>query len=223
MEKDRTEYFRQYRLNHLEDYKRRSKEFQERQKQGIEAHDEHYYHSIEELKEAEARGEGRINWDKWQEIIDKTKEQFNGMTFQKKQEHQNTNNSAVPKWVYRNSTGQLLGHYQSTKEVMEAFSYLNLTRGVINYYATVQKPYFKQDLYFSNEPIVLKPKKINEASVPRNTAAYDLKTGKLIAVFRTTKEAAEYFNMPPTQVGYVICKRNGVYKRLNLRFEYQSI
>lgn len=218
---NRTEYFKQYRLAHLEDYKRRSKEFQERQKQGIEANV--YYQSREELKEAEERGEGKINWDKWDEIVEMTKQQLASMTFPKKQEHQNTNNSAVPKWVYRNSTGQLLGHYESTKEVMEAFSYLNLTRGVINYYATVQKPYFKQDLYFSNEPIVLKPKKINEASVPRNTAAYDLKTGKLIAVFRTTKEAAEYFNMPPTQVGYVICKRNGVYKRLNLRFEYQSI
>lgn len=217
---NRKEYFKQYRLNHLEDYKRRSKEFQERQKQGIEANV--YYQSIEELKEAEERGEGRINWNKWQEIVEMTKEQFNGMTFPKKQEHQNTNNSAVPKWVYRNSTGQLLGHYESTKEVMEAFSYLNLTRGVINYYATVQKPYFKQDLYFSNEPIVLKPKKQDDKTIPRNTAAYDLTTGKLIAVFNTTKEASEYFNMPPTQVGYVISKRNGVYKRLNLRFQYQS-
>jgi len=221
MEKDRTEYFKQYRLNHIDDFRRRSKEFRERQRQGIETNDNHYYQSIEELKEAEERGEGKINWDKWQEIIDKTKEQFASMTFPKKQEH--NSNAAVPKWVYRNSTGQLLGHYQSTQEVADAFKYINLTNAAINYYSFIGKPYFKHDLYFSNEPIVLKPTKINDGCIPRITVAYDLTSGKVIAKFNTTKEAATYFDMPPTQVAFVISQRNGVYKKKKLRFEYQSI
>lgn len=35
------------------------------------------YQTIEELKEAELRGEGRINWDKWNELVQLTKEQIN--------------------------------------------------------------------------------------------------------------------------------------------------
>lgn len=219
MEKDRTEYFKQYRLNHIDDFRRRSKEFRERQKQGIETHDEHYYQSIRELHQAEERGEGKINWDKWDEIVEMTKQQFASMTFPKKQEH--NSNAAVPKWVYRNSTGQLLGHYQSTQEVADAFKYINLTTAAINYYSFIGKPYFKHDLYFSNEPIVLKPKSINKNKIPRNCVAYDLQSGKLIAVFQTAREAAEYFDMPPTQVAFVITQRNGVYKKKNIRFEYQ--
>lgn len=215
MEKDRTEYFRQYRLNHLEDYKRRSKEFQERQKQGIETNDNHYYQSIEELKEAEERGEGRINWSVWDKVVEETKQQLASITYPKH------NSSGVPKWVYRASTGKLIGKYQNTQEVADAFKYINLTNAAINYYAFMQKPYYKHDLYFSNEPIILKPK--TQEKKPRYTAAYDLTTGKLIAIFRTTTEAAEYFNMPKTQVGYCVSKHNGVYKKLNLRFEYQSI
>ena len=220
MEKDRTEYFKQYRLNHIDDFRRRSKEFRERQKQGVETNDNHYYQSIEELKQWEIDNNTHcINWDKWQEIIDKTKEQFASMTFPKKQEH--NSNAPVEKWVYRNSTGQLLGHYQSTQEVADAFKYINLTTAAINYYSFIGKPYFKHDLYFSNEPIVLKPKSINKNKIPRNCVAYDLQSGKLIAVFQTAREAAEYFDMPPTQVAFVITKRNGVYKKKNLRFEYQ--
>lgn len=219
MEKDRTEYFRRYREEHMDDFRRRLKEFRERQRQGIETNDNHYYQSIEELHQAEERGEGKINWNKWQEIIDKTKEQFASMTFPKKQEH--NSNAPVEKWVYRNSTGQLLGHYQSTQEVADAFKYINLTTAAINYYSFIGKPYFKHDLYFSNEPIVLKPKSINKNKIPRNCVAYDLQSGKLIAVFQTAREAAEYFDMPPTQVAFVITQRNGVYKKKNLRFEYQ--
>ena len=36
---NRTEYFRQYRLAHIEDFRRRSREFQERRKMGIEPQD----------------------------------------------------------------------------------------------------------------------------------------------------------------------------------------
>lgn len=218
MEKDRTEYFKQYRLNHLEDFKRRSQEFRERRRQGIELQDK-YYKTREELKEAEERLEGSINWEAWDRVVEETKEQFKNMTFPTKQEH--NSNAAVPKWVYRNSTGQLLGHYQSTAEVAEAFKYINLTTAAINYYSFVQKPYFKHDLYFSNEPIVLKPKSINKNKIPRNTVAYDLQSGKIIAVFETAKEAAKYFQMPTTQVAFVISQRNGIYKKKNLRFEYQ--
>lgn len=217
MEKDRTEYFRQYRLAHLEDYKRRSKEFQERKKQGIEAHDEHYYHSIEELKEAEERGEGRINWNKWQEIVEMTKQQLASITYPKH------NSSGIPKWVYRASTGKLLGKYENTQEVADAFKYINLTNAAINYYAFMQKPYYKHDLFFSNEPVILEPKNPSQTKIPRLTAAYDLNTNQLIALFQTATEAEEYFQMPQAQVSYCISKHNGVYKKKNLRFEYQSI
>ena len=217
MEKDRTEYFKQYRLNHIEDFRRRSKEFRERQKQGVETHDEHYYHSIEELKEAEERGEGAINWSVWHKLVAELKEQFNNMTFPKH------NSSGIPKWVYQASTGKLLGHYENTQEVADAFKYINLTNAAINYYAFMQKPYYKHDLYFSNEPVILEPKNPNDTKIPRLTAAYDLTTGKLIALFKTATEAEEYFQMPKSQVGYCIRTHNGVYKKKNLRFEYQSI
>ena len=210
---DRTEYFRQYRLAHLEDFKRRSREFQERRRQGIEIQDK-YYTTREELKEAEERDEGRINWEVWDKLVAELKEKFNNMTFPKQ------NNNGVPKWVYRNSTGQLLGHYQSTQEVLDAFPQLNLTRAAVNYYAMTGKPYYKLDLFFASEPIILQPRTKKEA---RLTAAYDLNTNQLIALFKTASEAEEYFQMPKSQVGYCIRTHNGVYKKKNLRFEYQSI
>lgn len=209
---NRKEYFRQYRLAHLEDYNRRSKEFQERRRLGIEIQDK-YYTTREELKEAEERGEGKINWEAFDKLVAELKEKFNNMTFPKQ------NNNLIPKWVYRNSTGELLGNYQSTQEVLDSFPQLNLTRAAVNYYAMTGKPYYKLDLFFSNEPIILKPRIKKE---PRYTAAYDLVTNQLIALFQTASEAEEYFQMPKSQVGYCIRQHNGVYKKKNLRFEYQS-
>ena len=37
------------------------------------ADDEDLYQTREELMEAERRGEGKINWDKWDELVNKTK------------------------------------------------------------------------------------------------------------------------------------------------------
>ena len=34
------------------------------------------YDTIEELKEAENRGEGRINWDVWNKLVDETRKQL---------------------------------------------------------------------------------------------------------------------------------------------------
>lgn len=208
---NRKEYFRQYRLAHLEDYNRRSKEFQERRRQGIEIQDK-YYTTREELKEAEERAEGRINWDVWQSLVEKTKQELASITFPKQ-------NNGIPKWVYQASTGKLIGHYENTQEVLDAFPQLNLTRAAVNYYAMTGKPYYKLDLFFSNEPIILQPRTKKEA---RLTAAYDLNTNQLIALFQTASEAEEYFNMPSAQVSYCIRQHNGVYKKKNLRFEYQS-
>lgn len=42
-----------------------------------EPNDIDLYHSIEELKEAEDRGEGKINWENWNNIVQLTKEQIN--------------------------------------------------------------------------------------------------------------------------------------------------
>ena len=173
-----------------------------------------YYHTREELEEWERINHRKcIQWENWDRVVEETKQQLASMNFPK------YNNKISQKWVYQASSGKLLGHYQSTTEVLEAFPQLNLTRAAVNYYAMTGKPYYKQDLFFSDEPIVLKPRTKKE---PRYTAAYDLDTNQLIALFQTATEAEEYFNMPPTQVGYCISKHNGVYKKKNLRFEYQS-
>ena len=42
-----------------------------------EPNDIDLYHSIEELKEAEERLEGKINWENWNNIVQLTKEQIN--------------------------------------------------------------------------------------------------------------------------------------------------
>ena len=174
-----------------------------------------YYHSVEELKEWERINHRHcINWENWDRVIKETREQLASMNFPQKQ-----NNNLIPKWVYQASSGKLLGNYQSTTEVLEAFPQLNLTRAAVNYYAMTGKPYYKLDLFFSNEPIVLKPRTKKE---PRYTAAYDLVTNQLIALFETATEAEEYFDIPKTQIGYCIWKYNGIYRKKNLRFEYQS-
>ena len=176
-----------------------------------------YYHSVEELKKWERINNRHcINWDNWDRVIKETREQLASMNFPQK-----TNNNLVPKWVYQASSGKPLGNYQSTQEVLDAFPQLNLTRAAVNYYAMTGKPYYKLDLFFSNEPIILKPR--IKQKMPRLTVVYDLTTNEKLAVFETATEAEEYFQMPKSQVGYCIRTHNGVYKKKNLRFEYQSI
>ena len=174
-----------------------------------------YYHTVDELKEWERINNRHcINWDNWDRVIKETREQLASMNFPQK-----PNNNLVPKWVYQASSGKLLGNYQSTQEVLDAFPQLNLTRAAVNYYAMTGKPYYKLDLFFASEPIIFQPRTKKEA---RLTAAYDLNTNQLIALFQTASEAEEYFQMPKSQVGYCIRTHNGVYKKKNLRFEYQS-
>lgn len=40
--------------------------------------DDDLYLTREELQEAEARGEGKINWDKWDKIVAQAREKLNG-------------------------------------------------------------------------------------------------------------------------------------------------
>lgn len=144
-EQKRKEYFQKYYLKHKEDYQRRSKEFRERRKLGIEAEDdEHYYHSIEELKQAEERHEGKINWDVWDKLVEETKlmlQEINDIP-------RNTRKTNTkPRYVYDTNNGRLL--YKDID--INIAAELAMTLEQIRTYCNSMKYIKYKNLLFANE------------------------------------------------------------------------
>ena len=54
------------------------------------------------------------------------------------------------RWVYRESDGKFLGHYNSSEEVAKAF---NITRESVNYIVFKDKPYHKHNLIIRDRPL----------------------------------------------------------------------
>lgn len=78
--------------------------------------DKHVYHlTREELEELEPNA---INWKKWDEIVNQTREQFKDMGFDMRKQHRdgfNYKSSGIHIYAYT-LDNNLLGHYQSSPE-----------------------------------------------------------------------------------------------------------
>ena len=74
MNKDRREYFKKYYQLHKEKLDERTRKWKQEHK-GEEGTID-IYQSREELKEAEEKLEGSINWDAWDRVVNTTKEEI---------------------------------------------------------------------------------------------------------------------------------------------------
>ena len=185
------------------------------------------YQTREELKAAEERGEGRINWDIWDKKVNEMKEFLENSlqhykTCTKRNKTKRTKTREV--WAY-NFNGELIGHYVSLKNAAETY---NVRSGTIQNTITEQRPLHYLKLIFSYRP--LKKKEVLEivknnahASTTKNKPkwVYSMR-GKFLGYFNNSFQVAEKFNMTANQVNYQAWI-NKPYKKLGIIISNQPI
>ena len=142
---ERKEYLKEYYIKHKEDDRRRSREFRERRKQGIEADDFHYYNSIEELKEWEKENHKCINWDVWDKLVEETKLLIQEVNYTPQPTPRKTTNK--PRYVYDTTSGRLIYKDLDVNIAAE----LAMTLEQIRSYCNSMKYIKYRNLLFANE------------------------------------------------------------------------
>lgn len=140
----RTEYQRQYYQNHIEEYRQRSRDFYERKKQGLTKTD--FYETREELQEAEARGEGKINWDVFDKTVEEGRKRIEDYLNQCKKKY-GGKTTPIPRYVFDGTSGRMLFKDTDVNIAAELAMQPNLVRQ----YCNGQKYVQYRDLLFSNE------------------------------------------------------------------------
>lgn len=167
------------------------------------------YQTREELKEAEERCEGRINWEKWDELVQEVKQQLiqafgvNNTTKSPKY--------IKPVWAY-NFNAKQIATYTSA---LEASKELEIPHGTVSRFARELKPLLYKKLIVSYRPLTRQElvniidKKHNEKKVtevgrpaPVPKWVYNSDTYEFLGYFSSTFEAAETFGMTANQVNY---------------------
>lgn len=163
------------------------------------------YTTREELQAAEARGEGKINWDVWDRLIKEGRE-FN----------ESLKDSELPKndkriYVY-NLDGQLLHVYGSQTEASEA---LGVKQAEISWAIKADKPYWTGRLYFTKEPSTrtFSEKEISKGLKLKKIYVYALDYKTLIGEYDSPKEAAKALGIPNTSVAYYANVGKPYYKK----------
>ena len=139
------------------------------------------YTTREELQAAEERGEGKLNWSKFDELIAKNREPIE---------------NAIKKYNFKiycyNLDGQLLNIFQTSKSAAEVTG-IEIT--LINTYSKLEQPYFKEKLLFLRRPIyeVLKEKpdllKQKKDNSKKTVYVYRNSTKELIGEFEKAIDA----------------------------------
>ena len=104
----------------------------------------------EEIQNMEEKEGGRINWDKWDELVNKTRQEIKDMGISLQdynsptiRRHRNT----VVTYVY-DLEFNLLGEFPTARKAEDAF---NIRRNTIAYYKFLNKPY--KGLIFKDRPL----------------------------------------------------------------------
>lgn len=107
-----------------------------------ETAEEDLYQSREELKEAEERGEGKINWENWDKVAEQTQQQL-----QDYNQHKPTKKS-IQRSVY-NLDGQLIA--KGTAKALESLlkPYMTLRKENITKYSNEDK--IHKGFFFTNQ------------------------------------------------------------------------
>ena len=144
---DRNQYKKNYYQNHKEEWKVRNHiNYLKRKARGIKQDEPiDIYQTIEELKEAETRGEGKINWDVWQEVIEQTKQDIT-----KALEDYESPSNRQPIYVYTMTSKMPLFQFKNSDEAEKT---LGINRMIITNHARSQRPLYNRGILFSYLPI----------------------------------------------------------------------
>ena len=97
------------------------------------------YVTREQLKEAEARGEGKINWDRWDELVQRTKQDIKEELKGFEKMYTNT------VFVYDILKQRVIKTFKSPKECAK---YYNISRELVNTYIRDHRVYYKPGVEF---------------------------------------------------------------------------
>ena len=169
-----------------------------------------------ELREAEARGEGRINWAFFWELINRNRE------FMESTE-------TIKKYGFKiycyNLSGQLLQVYENSKQAAEATG-VELT--IVNNYSKKETPYWHKGILFLRRPIkeVLKDKpdllKIKKDILPKTVYVYRNSTKEFLGQYDKVAEAEKALNLPENTISNYVKNEKPMYKR-DLLFLYHRL
>ena len=179
------------------------------------------YTTREELQEWERTHWKCINWDKWDELIAKNREEMASI--------ENTPTEPVNKrernfkvYVY-SLQGQLLDVCDTTKQAAEKY---DVGMVEIARYSRQEIPYYKKQLLFSRrilgDDFKWDFKEKIFATAAKKIYAYNATTKELIGKYDSYKEAAEATGVPINHIRtYVSMDR--VYKKANIYFSKSEI
>lgn len=174
------------------------------------------YTTREELQEAEKRGEGKINWSKFDELIAKNREFMEAA-------------ETIKKYGFKiycyNLSGQLLQVYENSKQAAEATG-VELT--IVNNYSKKETPYWHKGILFLRRPIeeVLKGKpdllKIKKDILPKTVYVYRNSTKEFLGQYDKVAEAEKALNLPDNTISNYVKNEKPMYKR-DLLFLYHRL
>lgn len=169
--------------------------------------------SREELMQiAEEEGlKDPIRWDKWDAIVQKTKEQLEAYEYVKKEGRR----AGKPIYAYSWITKELIKKFASASIAAEAY---NTSVYTILDHARSGKPY-QDRIFFSMKYLDKAPL---EDETIKWLYAFRLDTGELLGRFKTAVEASKHFGFQSTRVGYIMSQQGGKYLSKNLFFSYNK-
>lgn len=169
--------------------------------------------SREELMQiAEEEGlKDPIKWDKWDALVQKTKEQLEAYEYVKKEGRR----AGKPIYAYSWITKELIKKFASASIASESY---NTTVGTILDHARSGKPY-QDRIFFSMKYLDKAPQ---EDETIKWVYAFRLDTGELLGRFKTAVEASRHFGFQSTRVGYILSQQGGKYLSKNLFFTYDK-
>lgn len=169
--------------------------------------------SREELMQiAEEEGlKDPIRWDKWDSIVQKTKEQLEAYEYVKKEGRR----AGKPIYAYSWITKELIKKFASASIAAEAY---NTSVYTVLDHARSGKPY-QDRIFFSMKYLDKAPQ---EDETIKWVYAFRLDTGELLGRFKTAMEASKHFGFQATRVGYIMSRQGGKYLSKNLFFTYNK-
>lgn len=140
------QYLKRYYQEHKDKYRQNFKKFYQRTKElNLTIGDIDFYQTREELKEAESRGEGKINWTAWDKVVEQTKQQITNalenfeQPLKRKPIYVYVINSKEPLMVFENSD--------------QASQTLGINRMIITNACRSHRPIKDKGIYLSYTPI----------------------------------------------------------------------
>ena len=152
-----------------------------------------------------------IRWDKWDALVQKTKEQLEAYEYVKKEGRR----AGKPIYAYSWITKELIKKFASASIAAEAYGTSVYT---ILDHARSGKPY-QDRIFFSMKYLDKAPQ---EDETIKWVYAFRLDTGELLGRFKTAMDASKHFGFQATRVGCIMNQQGGKHLSKNLYFTHNK-